>query len=99
YTEIYTLSLHDALPIFVEGTGKGGDVVDVVVGSREDGRTAGSANGIGAEAVVETHSLVRNAVDVGSGVDPAVVATHGVCGVIVRSEEHTSELQSREKLV
>src|SRR5690349_22864142 len=59
-TEIYTLSLHDALPIFVADT------------------------------------LERARADLGAllGVDPDGVALTGG-----RSEEHTSELQSRRDLV
>src|SRR5690554_7790112 len=54
-TEIYTLSLHDALPILEEGR----------------------------EALIERHRLNAEATRAGAG----------------RSEEHTSELQSRPHLV
>src|SRR5436309_4647015 len=60
-TEIYTLSLHDALPICLASR------------TERDGRAAGS--------------LRRTA---------ALPATHARAP---RSEEHTSELQSRENLV
>src|SRR5437870_5959449 len=60
-TLIYTLSLHDALPIYVPG-------------------------------LLLTHTGVGVLVGVSVGVGVAV-------GVLVRSEEHTSELQSRGDLV
>src|SRR5204863_8747025 len=62
-TDIYTLSLHDALPIFTIGLGAGG-----VSGGRRGGVGVGG--------------------DVGFGI-----------GGKTRSEEHTSELQSRRDLV
>src|SRR3712207_9131087 len=71
-TEIYTLSLHDALPIFA---GVGGAVAGRAGGAVD--RAAG-AGGL-------------------SGVLPGLEGG-GVVGV-VRSEEHTSELQSRQYLV
>src|SRR3712207_9175784 len=73
-TEIYTLSLHDALPIFEHEV----DVRAVLqVGHVLDGRNA------------RDHALV------------AVAAGHLVARLqlALRSEEHTSELQSRQYLV
>src|SRR3712207_8397109 len=67
-TEIYTLSLHDALPIFSTHTRTHADVA--LRGPR--GVTADFTNGIGVES-------------------PKPAAR--------RSEEHTSELQSRQYLV
>src|SRR3712207_7118438 len=74
-TEIYTLSLHDALPIYVDDdlagqllAALGDDVGDVGEGNGEDDHVAG-----------------------GRLVD--------VAGAEDRSEEHTSELQSRQYLV
>src|SRR3712207_8004122 len=69
-TEIYTLSLHDALPILFLANEAGGDVA-------------------GAEARVlhqrgEEIDIVSDAVDL---------------ELVQRSEEHTSELQSRQYLV
>src|SRR3712207_8200091 len=67
-TEIYTLSLHDALPIFYQMPAPGGSLDP-------------SDNG------VYTLSMTPDAV-------------RDVTGVAVpRSEEHTSELQSRQYLV
>src|SRR3712207_9142360 len=75
-TEIYTLSLHDALPICREGAGA-------------------------QERLAES----RGAPDPRQGV-PSVAAQHADADerragepVGVRSEEHTSELQSRQYLV
>src|SRR3712207_9178336 len=68
-TEIYTLSLHDALPIFKP---------------HEDTPLAALA----LAAVVEE-----------AGVPPGVVNVVTGAGRVVRSEEHTSELQSRQYLV
>src|SRR3712207_8213801 len=69
-TEIYTLSLHDALPIFVLGGEAGDRDLLEVVGAGEV-----------AERVVGGDDLA-----------PLAVAQ-------ARSEEHTSELQSRQYLV
>src|SRR3712207_7375609 len=75
-TEIYTLSLHDALPIF----GDAGVHLDVVRRRRPVG-----------EQVVEV------SVAVGGEAQVAGAHEHPVAGL--RSEEHTSELQSRQYLV
>src|SRR3712207_8464038 len=71
-TEIYTLSLHDALPIFVELL-----------------RRFGSGDDSGHEAT--------RACTIRSGGARALADSRG--GEAVRSEEHTSELQSRQYLV
>src|SRR3712207_9071175 len=82
-TEIYTLSLHDALPIL------GGGERDAGIADR--GAERGAAAG---DVGVVRHR--ERAADAGSG-----VAVHE--GVVLqedaRSEEHTSELQSRQYLV
>src|SRR3712207_7543830 len=74
-TEIYTLSLHDALPIWARaGAGRGGQ------GLR----------------ALRHHQPLR--VDVlGRGLAQGAVA--GLTDAPLRSEEHTSELQSRQYLV
>src|SRR3712207_7604473 len=69
-TEIYTLSLHDALPIFVWGL--------------ETGRIEGAL----------TSRLSRTRLWDG---EPFLATTRDE--VLERSEEHTSELQSRQYLV
>src|SRR5690606_39758857 len=98
-TVLHPLSLHDALPIWthflavavLEGQGRhvdraarqAGDGADVDLGQLE------------AEELV---ALGRR----GELLPQVAVATDGVAGgleVLVRSEEHTSELQSRENLV
>src|SRR2546429_3426882 len=66
-TEIYTLSLHDALPIFAQ---RGGDGVEPL-----------------ALGVVESHADTQRERDEDADAQD------------VRSEEHTSELQSRLHLV
>src|SRR3712207_8657323 len=77
-TEIYTLSLHDALPIWggddPGGGGGGGTTTATVTGRVVDGVT-------------------------GTGVPGATVTFAGQTDVTGRSEEHTSELQSRQYLV
>src|SRR2546423_3417606 len=70
-TEIYTLSLHDALPILVMND-----------------------TWIGPGAVLDRVIVDKNVV-VGAGVRLG----HGDDNVLVRSEEHTSELQSLAYLV
>src|SRR3712207_7110529 len=74
-TEIYTLSLHDALPI----CGEGGDLVPV------------DHAGLG------EHQMVGVVVDADQLGLPALAAAGAAQGL--RSEEHTSELQSRQYLV
>src|SRR3712207_7336620 len=81
-TEIYTLSLHDALPIFVAGD----HVVDrirVAVGVDQSDDRDLEARGL------------AHADRLGLQVDHE----HGVGRALHRSEEHTSELQSRQYLV
>src|SRR3712207_7613969 len=79
-TEIYTLSLHDALPIL----------------SRDRGRSR-RRRMLFARRVL--HRLRRREAGAGGGeeTDPADVAAFPAR--VQRSEEHTSELQSRQYLV
>src|SRR2546428_5045669 len=77
-TEIYTLSLHDALPILV--VRKGQAAVD-----HDERVTAGL--GQARAGHVRPHTVASGGVH---------LVAHGV---IERSEEHTSELQSRSDLV
>src|SRR5204863_8649417 len=84
-TEIYTLSLHDALPI--SGWVYRNDQAD-------DARPAHVCRG-------RSHSL-RGREYAGRGaahVDVGADKCHDIRGLVVRSEEHTSELQSRRDLV
>src|SRR5690606_40546098 len=83
-TEIYTLSLHDALPICAEAVGQTEhDGVDRMIAL-----DAAAKIGVAAElvAIIRAHQ-------------PVVVQRVPQTGNALRSEEHTSELQSRENLV
>src|SRR3712207_7906466 len=73
-TEIYTLSLHDALPIYVPGGGRRGGHVHLL---GREGRPGRGRRGRG----------------------PAPRARRARRQLAPRSEEHTSELQSRQYLV
>src|SRR5690606_41020618 len=94
-TALYTLSLHDALPIFHERLGPdrllGGHVV------LDDGAKHGQL------AVVEqgltSLSLGNAALGTLCSRVPSVRSAPVRCDDTMRSEEHTSELQSRENLV
>src|SRR3712207_7368606 len=75
-TEIYTLSLHDALPIFAFVGGFLGPVVSIAL------------------------LVLANApLDLATAASAVVYAVTQPLAVIGRSEEHTSELQSRQYLV
>src|SRR3712207_7987048 len=83
--EIYTLSLHDALPIGVRGqgdarAGRGPDAVRPGGGQHERTRVARALAG-------------------SRGPAPTADRSPDGRGVGRRSEEHTSELQSRQYLV
>src|SRR2546422_2265899 len=73
-TEIYTLSLHDALPIWVRGRRGGRWVEASLAGASRQGCAAHQQKG--QERELSHHALLTK-----------------------RSEEHTSELQSRLHLV
>src|SRR3712207_7541654 len=82
-TEIYTLSLHDALPIYAPTT------PDQPRGGRAGGRPAcARGDGGGQDAAPGAHPVAR--------VRGQQEQEPGRGG---RSEEHTSELQSRQYLV
>src|SRR5690606_41913572 len=83
--EIYTLSLHDALPIS-EINSQGGYVKQYQVLVNPDRM---SHYGITLQQVYQ--GLARNNANSGGGILPHYAEQ--------RSEEHTSELQSRENLV
>src|SRR5690606_42019946 len=91
---LYPLSLHDALPISQRGQHR--LAAEVHVGGRlqQPGLVAGDphARGLAEELAVDPEALafaIRQGID---KTEPGVVPGP-------RSEEHTSELQSREKLV
>src|SRR5690606_40545740 len=86
---INTLSLHDALPISTDGS----DPPHPYRGQHRSQTVLGGQS----VAAVDLHGLIDGAHgDLGSGVLGHV---GGLARRTVRSEEHTSELQSRENLV
>src|SRR5690606_41715999 len=87
-SEICTLSLHDALPILLKR-------VDRIVG----GRHAAAAHDLdlaGAEHELLAHPAQHLCIAIRDGRNARLF---GDAEVALRSEEHTSELQSREHLV
>src|SRR5207302_10941994 len=85
-TEIYTLSLHDALPILTEVYERAVTSLD----SEEYRKIAQSLPAF-ADFMQRTKSLAQNA--------PVAKQPPLLRKALARSEEHTSELQSRENLV
>src|SRR5690606_41593471 len=82
HTEIYTLSLHDALPIWLPNP------------ATSSGRSSIRACSVGPPACsIRTIAAISSKPDT----DSSRMLCSGAR--IVRSEEHTSELQSRENLV
>src|SRR3712207_7785957 len=78
-TEIYTLSLHDALPIFAAGRAPDVDAADLEL-------RVGPGEGLVVERVAVDDAVEGRRHDALRADD-------------LRSEEHTSELQSRQYLV
>src|SRR3712207_8474531 len=87
-TEIYTLSLHDALPIF-----------EVVLHPRVVGVLDGQAELASAtvHAEADGHGVLRGQPGPGQQLQRHRFVERRLA--VVRSEEHTSELQSRQYLV
>src|SRR3712207_8992439 len=83
-TEIYTLSLHDALPISVDATAAASPL-------RRADPAAGDAPEIRLDGVSKVYP--------DSTVGVAQLDLTFAAGELSRSEEHTSELQSRQYLV
>src|SRR3712207_7730290 len=77
-TEIYTLSLHDALPIY--------EVVVVGYGAQKKVNLTGAVANVNVQEAIASRP-VTDAAKALQGITPG------------RSEEHTSELQSRQYLV
>src|SRR5690606_39526411 len=90
-TRFYPLSLHDALPISV-ALPDVGRVVSRAIASRREGGHRGSA--ISAVRAAPSGRVVADSVNA-----PTPGGSAGSNAACQRSEEHTSELQSRENLV
>src|SRR5204862_8104365 len=88
-TDIYPLSLHDALPIYVEQAAR----------HDEDRRPQAHLAGAGAQRNLQLGlgEVIGLAAD--RDVDDLVAIGHQQLRARGRSEEHTSELQSRRDLV
>src|SRR5690606_41742485 len=86
-SEIYTLSLHDALPILAESVGAG-RFGSAGVGGDDLGGLVEGVEAVGVGGHEPDDALHTGEFHAGGDVDE----DH-------RSEEHTSELQSREKVV
>src|SRR5690606_41564816 len=87
-TLLYTLSLHDALPIFGGIEMLSDDGIDAVAGDHDAG-----ANRLDRPARRSLAETDRHALIVLLDAHAFAIREHA------RSEEHTSELQSRENLV
>src|SRR5690606_40647079 len=93
YTQIYTLSLHDALPIFCESV------------DRSIPQPAAKADRLSPLRAMTSRSRARKRSTVAQrSIPPSCRFHHDCCESapherLSRSEEHTSELQSRENLV
>src|SRR5690606_40951002 len=92
-----TLSLHDALPIYL-GTAISVPVGDATLGRIMNviGEPIDEAGPIAAEGLREIH---QDAPEFAEQNPASEVLVTGIKVVDLRSEEHTSELQSRENLV
>src|SRR5690606_40434561 len=92
--DIYPLSLHDALPIFSQGAkpGKGGVLPGAKI-TKEISEIRGVPMGVDVLSP-PNHSAFNNIPELVDFIERIADATG-----LPRSEEHTSELQSRENLV
>src|SRR3712207_7705709 len=101
-TEIYTLSLHDALPIFAGSLhfreaaafpvrGAGGEITALAAVIRDTTRQH--------EAEADRSRLLKDALQARAQAEAAMVRAESALAQAERSEEHTSELQSRQYLV
>src|SRR5690606_39789263 len=92
------LSLHDALPIFIfaGGDNRLADVVAVTIASGATLNINNNSDTIGSLAGAGTLTNAGNASDT---ITFGGLNTDTVFSGTLRSEEHTSELQSRENLV
>src|SRR5690606_41279451 len=95
---IYTLSLHDALPIYGSVHGPGYSGGEGITGSYPHPTGGAFADDFHVYAVDWTPDSITWSVD-GVAYQTITPADLGGNEWVFRSEEHTSELQSREKLV
>src|SRR5690606_41840625 len=91
-TELYTLSLHDALPIL----GRQGNQDQRL--QEQAGRVETVAGELSKQQAA-TATLTQSLEGLSSEQSRLNAAVNGLKGSLDRSEEHTSELQSRENLV
>src|SRR5690606_41278238 len=89
-TEIYTLSLHDALPILTHGHF---DHVGSIVGLLEKWKVPVYSHALEVPFLTGRQAYPEPDVTVQGGM------LAKISSIYPRSEEHTSELQSRENLV
>src|SRR5690606_40904367 len=96
---IYPLPLHDALPIFALATlaADERDQVAVARGTLAVGGAGGTGLALTDAVAVSISGRIAVAVSGRVAVSVSGRVTVSVSGRIARSEEHTSELQSREK--
>ena len=71
----------------VERSVEGRHPVHVVVGARQDRRTARCADRVRAEGCVHAHAAIGNPIEVGSSVDTTAIRRDRVGGVVVRHDE------------
>src|SRR5690606_40249278 len=92
----YTLHLHDALPIFIvgHGIGSGSEKAPTIRVRRRRGQLPGP--GFTAGAARQAQTVLEWATFTGDETDMTIDFN---AAADLRSEEHTSELQSRENLV
>src|SRR5690606_41886640 len=93
-TEFSPLSLHDALPIYLDTVA--GELPVGFDGERFRGRGAIDAKGPAVALLAGVRAARRRSPALGRDTGVLIQAVSGEEG---RSEEHTSELQSRENLV
>src|SRR5690606_41685237 len=88
YTEMYTLSLHDALPISIYGYTERGSLVN-------------SSLNFDQEYPLYYNPSIKRRISTGHSITNTAdrFLSYYINASYSRSEEHTSELQSRENLV
>src|SRR3989449_6039024 len=91
-TDIYSLSLHDALPIYRQSSPRACAARRVGSGDRDGAARRGAGRAGAARAALAPGGELAGAPQAGD-------ARRGLGRGIARSEEHTSELQSRLHLV